>query len=62
MDNGRLAINDSGIDTLVRELDIKSGIIDEKIANDARRESQHGPSYDLDAYEKYDIFGSGSKK
>lgn len=36
--------------------------IDEKIANDARRESQHGPSYDLDAYEKYDIFGSGSKK
>ena len=32
MDNGRLAINDTGIDTLVRELDIKSGIIDEKIA------------------------------
>lgn len=32
MDNGRLAINDTGIDTLVRELDIKGNDIDEKIA------------------------------
>lgn len=32
MDNGILAINDPGIDTLVKELDIKGEIVDEKIA------------------------------
>ena len=32
--------------------------VDEKIAAEARRETKHTPSYDLDAYEKYDIFGS----
>jgi len=33
--------------------------VDEQLANDARREAKRGPSYDLEAYEKYDIFGSG---
>lgn len=32
--------------------------VDEKIAADARREPKRSPSYDLDAYEKYDIFSS----
>ncbi|MBP3705059.1 MAG: DnaD domain protein [Clostridia bacterium] len=32
--------------------------VDEKIAADARRETKRSPSYDLDAYEKYDIFSS----
>ncbi len=34
--------------------------IDEKLAADARREAKHTPSYDLEEYEKYDIFGSES--
>ena len=42
----------------------KSGIrtlkeaVDEKLAAEARREPKHTPSYDLDEYEKYDIFDS----
>ena len=32
--------------------------VDEQLAAEARREAKRGPSYDLDAYEKYDIFGS----
>lgn len=31
--------------------------VDEQLAAEARRESKRSPSYDLDAYEKYDIFG-----
>lgn len=34
--------------------------VDEKLAADARREQKRGPSYDLEEYEKYDIF-SGEK-
>lgn len=42
----------------------KSGIrtlkeaVDEKLAAEARREPKHTPSYDLEEYEKYDIFDS----
>ncbi len=32
--------------------------VDEQLAAEARRETKRSPSYDLDAYEKYDIFGS----
>ena len=32
--------------------------MDEKIAAEARREAKRSPSYDLDEYEKYDIFGT----
>jgi len=32
--------------------------VDEKLASDARKEAKRGPSYDLDAYEKYDIFSN----
>lgn len=32
--------------------------IDEKLAAEARREQKRGPSYDLEEYEKYDIFST----
>lgn len=32
--------------------------VDEKLAADARRDQSRGPSYDLDEYEKYDIFST----
>ncbi len=32
--------------------------VDERIAAEARREGAHKPSYDLDEYEKYDIFAT----
>ena len=32
--------------------------VDEKLAAEARREPKHTPSYDLEEYEKYDIFDS----
>ena len=33
-------------------------VVDERIAAEARREGAHKPSYDLDEYEKYDIFAT----
>lgn len=33
--------------------------VDEQLAAEAKREAKRSPSYDLEAYEKYDIFGSG---
>ena len=32
--------------------------VDERMAAEARREGAHKPSYDLDEYEKYDIFAT----
>lgn len=47
--------HNSGIHTL-------KDAIDEKNAADARKETQRTPSYDLEAYERYDIFGSDSNQ
>ena len=49
------AIIESWHNTGIRTL---KDAIDEKIAADARREAKRGPSYDLDEYEKYDIFST----